>query len=295
MSQLPKKILFVINPISGSGKQKNIGGVIERYLDKFKFSFELVFTTHPKHAEEIILQQQAHFDIIIAVGGDGSVNQIGTSLINSPVVFGIIPAGSGNGLARHLNIPLNFKGAIELINAHQQPIKIDVAKMNGHYFLSTAGTGFDAHVAWKFSTATTRGFLTYAKITLQELFKYKIKKYKLEINDQIIEMNALAVTIANSNQYGNNAYVSPQSKLDDGFLRLIVVKAFPVYYVPLIIFHLFNKSLLKSKFVIQHTLKRIVITSPTEHVQLDGESLTMEQKLNIEIIPHCLHIIGNIQ
>jgi YegS/Rv2252/BmrU family lipid kinase len=295
MSQLPKKILFVINPISGSGKQKNIGGVIERYLDKFKFSFELVFTTHPKHAEEIILQQQAHFDIIIAVGGDGSVNQIGTSLINSPVVFGIIPAGSGNGLARHLNIPLNFKGAIELINAHQQPIKIDVAKMNGHYFLSTAGTGFDAHVAWKFSTATTRGFLTYAKITLQELFKYKIKKYKLEINDQIIEMNALAVTIANSNQYGNNAYVSPQSKLDDGFLRLIVIKAFPVYYVPLIIFHLFNKSLLKSKFVVQHTLKRIVITSPTEHVQLDGESLTMEQKLNIEIIPHCLHIIGNIQ
>jgi len=295
MSQLPKKILFVINPISGSGKQKNIGGVIERYLDKFKFSFELVFTTHPKHAEEIILQQQAHFDIIIAVGGDGSVNQIGTSLINSPVVFGIIPAGSGNGLARHLNIPLNFKGAIELINAHQQPIKIDVAKMNGHYFLSTAGTGFDAHVAWKFSTATTRGFLTYAKITLQELFKYKIKKYKLEINDQIIEMNALAVTIANSNQYGNNAYVSPQSKLDDGFLRLIVIKAFPVYYVPLIIFHLFNKSLLKSKFVVQHTLKRIVITSPTEHVQLDGESLTMEQKLNIEIIPHCLNIIGNIQ
>ena len=295
MSQLPKKILFVINPISGSGKQKNIGGVIERYLDKFKFSFELVFTTHPKHAEEIILQQQAHFDIIIAVGGDGSVNQIGTSLINSPVVFGIIPAGSGNGLARHLNIPLNFKGAIELINAHQQPIKIDVAKMNGHYFLSTAGTGFDAHVAWKFSTATTRGFLTYAKITLQELFKYKIKKYKLEINDQIIEMNALAVTIANSNQYGNNAYVSPQSKLDDGFLRLIVIKAFPVYYVPLIIFRLFNKSLLKSKFVVQHTLKRIVITSPTEHVQLDGESLTMEQKLNIEIIPHCLHIIGNIQ
>ena len=295
MSQLPKKILFVINPISGSGKQKNIGDVIERHLDKFKFSFELVFTTHPKHAEEIILQQQAHFDIIIAVGGDGSVNQIGTSLINSPVVFGIIPAGSGNGLARHLNIPLNFKGAIELINSYQKPIKIDVAKMNGHCFLSTAGTGFDAHVAWKFSTATTRGFLTYAKITLQELFKYKIKKYKLEINDQIIEVNALAVTIANSNQYGNNAYVSPQSKLDDGFLRLIVIKAFPVYYAPLIIFRLFNKSLLKSKFVVQHTLKRIVITSPTEHVQLDGESLTMEQKLNIEIIPHCLHIIGNIQ
>jgi len=295
MSQLPKKILFVINPISGSGKQKNIGGVIERYLDKFKFSFELVFTTHPKHAEEIILQQQAHFDIIIAVGGDGSVNQIGASLINSPVVFGIIPAGSGNGLARHLNIPLNFKGAIELINSYQQPIKIDVAKMNGHCFLSTAGTGFDAHVAWKFSTATTRGFLTYAKITLQELFKYKIKKYKLEINDQIIEVNALAVTIANSNQYGNNAYVSPQSKLDDGFLRLIVIKAFPVYYAPLMIFRLFNKSLLKSKFVDMHKLKRIVITSPTEHVQLDGESLTMEQKLNIEIIPHCLHIIGNIQ
>ena len=125
--------------------------------------------------------------------------------------------------------------------------------------------------------------------------KYKIKKYELEINDQIIEVHALAVIKANSNQYGNNAYVSPQSNLDDGFLRLIIIKAFPVYYAPLMIFRLFNKSLLKSKFVDMHKLKKIVITSPTEHVQLDGESLTMKQKLNIKIIPHCLHIIGNIQ
>ena len=295
MSQFPKKILFVVNPVSGSGKQKKIGSIIERYLDKFKFSFELVFTTHPKHAEEILLEQQEHFDIIIAVGGDGSVNQIGTLLINSPVVFGIIPAGSGNGLALHLNIPLNFKGAIELINSYQHSIKMDVAKINEHYFLSTAGTGFDAHVAWKFSTASTRGFLTYAKITLQELFKYKIKKYTLEINDQIIEVHALAVTVANSNQYGNNAYVSPQSKLDDGFLRLIIIKAFPIYYAPLMIFRLFNKSLLKSKFVDTYKLKKIVMTSPTEHIQLDGKPLTIKQKLHIKVIPHCLHIIGNIQ
>ena len=157
-------------------------------------------------------------------------------------------------MARHLNILLNFKGAIELINSYQQPIKMDIAKMNGHCFLSTAGTGFDAHVAWKFSTATTRGFLTYAKIILQELFRYKITKYELEINDQTIKMKALAVTIANSNQYGNNAYVSPQSKLNDSFLRLISIKSFPFYYAPLLVFRLFNKNLLKSKFVFQHTL-----------------------------------------
>ena len=288
------RILFVINPISGSGKQKNIGPVIERYLDENKFSFELVFTTYHKHVEEIILQQRHDFDIMIAVGGDGSVNQMGALLINSPVIFGIIPAGSGNGLARHLNIPLNFKGAIELINSYKDPMKIDVAKINEQYFLSTAGTGFDAHVAWKFSTATTRGFLTYAKITLQELFKYKIKKYILLIDDQIIEIRALAVTLANSNQYGNNAYVSPESKLDDGFLRLIIVKEFPFYYAPLLIFQLFNKGLLKSKFVDQYILKKMVMTSPTKQVQLDGESLTMEQKLNIEVIPNCLNIIGNI-
>ena len=294
MSQFIKKILFIVNPISGKGKQKNIASLIERYLDKDKFSFELKFTTHQNHAREIIIKQQDYFDILIAVGGDGSVNQIGTLLINSQVIFGIVPAGSGNGLARHLNIPINFKGAIEVINSHREPMKIDVAKINEKYFLSTAGTGFDAHVAWKFSISSTRGFLTYAKITLRELFKYRIKKYELMFNDQIIEIPAFIITIANSNQYGNNAYVSPESKLDDGFLRLIIVKPFPFYYVPLLIFRLFNKSLLKSKFVDQFTLKKLSINSPYKKVQLDGESVTMRRKINIEIVPNCLNVISNI-
>ena len=294
MSQFIKKILFIVNPISGKGKKKNIPAVIERYLDKDKFSFELKFTTHQNHVREIIIKQQDYFDILIAVGGDGSVNQIGTLLINSQVIFGIVPAGSGNGLARHLNIPINFKGAIEVINSHREPMKIDVAKINEKYFLSTAGTGFDAHIAWKFSTSNTRGFLTYAKITFRELFNYRIKKYELMFNDQIIEIPAFIITIANSNQYGNNAYVSPESKLDDGFLRLIIVKPFPFYYVPLLIFRLFNKSLLKSKFVDQFTLKKLSINSPYKKVQLDGESVTMRRKINIEIVPNCLNVIGNI-
>ena len=288
------KILFVVNPISGNGKQKKIGLVIQRYLNKDKFSFALKFTKHHKHAEEITHKHRNDFEIIIAVGGDGSVNQIGTSLINSPTIFGIIPAGSGNGLARHLNIPLNFKKAIDVINSYKHPMKIDVAKINEQYFLSTAGTGFDAHVAWKFSTAASRGFLTYAKIVLHELFKYKIKKYKLEINGQMIEINGFLVTIANSNQYGNNAFVSPKSELDDGFLRLIIIKPFPFYYIPLLIFQLFNKSLLKSKFVDHYIIKKMIMISPSQQVQLDGESIIMRRELKIEIIPNCLNIIGNI-
>ncbi len=294
MSQLIKKILFIVNPISGKRKQKNIASVIERYLDKDKFSFKLKFTIHQNHAKEIILKQHNYFDIIIAVGGDGSVNQMGALLINSHVIFGIVPAGSGNGLARHLKIPIDFKGAIEVINSYREPIKIDVAKINEKYFLSTAGTGFDAHVAWKFSTSSTRGFLTYAKITLRELFKYRIKKYELIFNDQIIEIPAFIITIANSNQYGNNAYVSPESKLDDGFLRLIIVKPFPFYCMPLLIFRLFNKTLLKSTFVDHFTFKKLGINSPFQKVQLDGESITIREKINIEIIPNCLNIIGNI-
>ena len=294
MSQLIKKILFIVNPISGNGKQKNIASIIKRYLDKDKFSFKLKFTKHQDHARQIILQQKDYFDILIAVGGDGSVNQIGTLLINSQVIFGIVPAGSGNGLARHLNIPLNFESAIDVINSYREPMKIDVAKINEKYFLSTAGTGFDAHIAWKFSTSNTRGFLTYAKITFRELFNYRIKKYELMFNDQIIEIPAFIITIANSNQYGNNAYVSPESKLDDGFLRLIIVKPFPFYYMPLLIFRLFNKSLLKSKFVNHFTLKKLSINSPFQKVQLDGESITIKRKINIEIIPNCLNIIGNL-
>ena len=293
MSQLIKKILFIVNPVSGKGKQKNIASVIERYLDKDRFSFELKFTKNENHAREIILKQQNYFDILIAVGGDGAVNQMGALLINSQVIFGIVPAGSGNGLARHLKIPLNFKGAINVINSFHKPMKIDVAKMNDEYFLSTAGTGFDAHVAWKFSTSNTRGFFTYAKIALSELFKYKIEKYELIFNDQMIDIPAFIVTIANSNQFGNNAYVSPESKLDDGFLRLIIVKPFPFYYMPLLIYRLFNKSLLKSKFVDHFTLKKLCINSPFQKVQLDGESIIMGRKINIEVIPSCLNIIGN--
>jgi diacylglycerol kinase (ATP) len=288
------KTLFIINPIAGNGKQKKILPLIDKYLDKSKFSYDIKFTEYHEHALAIVSEAKEHYEIIVAVGGDGSVNQIGSMLIDSPCIMGIIPSGSGNGLARHLEIPLSFKGAINLINNYKKGSKIDIGVLNNRFFTSTAGIGFDAHVGWKFSKASKRGFLTYVKITLKELFNYKLKEYQLISDKQPQLFKALLVTVANSNQYGNNAYISPNSKLNDGYLRVLVVHPFPFYAAPGLVLKLFSKRILSSKYVTEYRLKKMTLISPSEEVQMDGEPYLMPHELNISILKQSLNIIGNI-
>ncbi|MCB9334734.1 MAG: YegS/Rv2252/BmrU family lipid kinase [Flavobacteriales bacterium] len=289
------KILFIVNPISGTGKQKNIEHLINSAIDNSKFEVNIKYTEFAGHAQTIVKNEHPHFDIIVAVGGDGSVHEVGTSLINTNTTLGIIPAGSGNGLARHLKIPMNITKALSFINSISSSNykKIDTIKLNDDYFLGTAGIGFDAHIGWKFATAPKRGFWSYIKITFKEFFSYQEQSYQLTVDDKKHELTALLITIANSNQYGNNAFISPNSKLDDGYFRVIALKKFPLFYAPLLVYQLFTKKITQSRFITELKGKKLTFSPPSPEMHLDGEPIRIEKEINIEVLPQSLNIISN--
>jgi len=202
----------------------------------------------------------------------------------------IIPTGSGNGLARHLNIPIDLKKSILLLNAYQTKL-IDTVKINDYNFLGTAGIGFDAHVGWKFSEAKRRGFLSYIKIAIKEYFNYAEEEYTIKIDEDQYHLKAMLITFANSNQYGNNAIVSPNSVIDDGYLRLIILKRFSLFYAPKFIYLLFNKKLDKFKYYQEFKGKNIQINTNKDEIHIDGEPLKMNSPINLAIIPKSLKII----
>lgn len=285
-------ILFIINPISGTVKKSGVQELIKNNLDLAKFKYTIVYTQYAGHAIEIAKKEANHYQIIVAVGGDGTVHEVGIGLINTNTILGIIPMGSGNGLARHLKIPMSTKKAILLLNTFK--IKtIDAVKINGTYFLGAAGVGFDAHISNLFSKAEKRGFLTYLKISIKEYFNYKEQEYQLTIEDKIYTKKAFLITFSNSNQYGNNAFIAPNSVIDDGWISIIILKKFTlIYAIPLAI-KLFTKKINSSRFVEEIKIKKAQIISPKQEIHLDGEPSLIEKTINIEVLPLSLKVISN--
>lgn len=256
-----------------------------------KFDVDIKYTEKAKHAIEITTSNAGKYNIIAAVGGDGSVNEIGKNLINTNTTLAIIPAGSGNGLARDLGIPMNIKKAILLINKGHTKL-IDVIKINNDYFLGTAGVGFDAYISWKFDEAPKRGFWTYLKVALKGFLKYEPQDYIINYDGkETIISKGMLVTFANSKQYGNNILISPNSKIDDGQVKLIAVRKFPLIYFPVFAFYLLSKQIHKFKFTIEVTSNKITMFSPKQEMHIDGEPIKMDNKLEIEVIPKSLKIL----
>lgn len=251
----------------------------------------LKYTERAKHAIEITNNNADKFDIIVAVGGDGSINEIGKSLINTNTTLAIIPAGSGNGLARDLHIPMQIKKALLLINEGKTKL-IDTIKINDDYFLGTAGVGFDAYISWKFEEAPTRGILTYIKVAFKGFWTYKSSDYTAFYDEKETTIKkGLLVTFSNSKQYGNNFFISPKSKIDDGLVKLITVKKFPLIYLPIFGFYLLSQQINKFKFTEEISSKKITLTSPINEIHIDGEAIRMDNKLEVEVIPQSLNVI----
>jgi diacylglycerol kinase (ATP) len=287
-----KKILFIVNPISGTQKQKRIEKWIEEGLDKSKFSFAIEHTTHQGHATELSKTAvEKEIDIIVAVGGDGTVNEVGQTLIGSSTVLGIIPTGSGNGLARHLKIPLNFTKAINVINKCNVR-KIDTATVNDKVFLSVAGVGYDAFVARKFSKAAKRGFISYFRIVTAEYPKYTPKKYELEIDGKKITRRAMLVTFANSNQFGNNASIDPKACIDDGYIDVCIVRRIPLLLIPFYVPFLFTKTFHKTHYIEIIKAKEVrIVRKKGKTIHFDGDPFKMSKILDMKINPLSLNII----
>lgn len=287
-----KRILFIVNPISGVSKKGLLVKHIEATIDKSKFEYTILYTEGPGHATKICEAYTAmETDMIVAVGGDGSVNEVAKGLVGSSTALGIIPAGSGNGLAHHLKIPVNSKKAIEIINQHKV-IKIDTGSINEQLFVSIAGIGFDGFVAQKFAQKSRRGFLTYARIVAEEYPTYKPLNYKIEINEKLINTKALFIGFANSDQFGYGTSIAPHAKIDDGLLDVIIMQKPSVIEIPLLASLLYWRKvdLWKNMEIIKAS-ELTVEMEDERWVNLDGEPKLLGVKLHIKVAPQSLNII----
>lgn len=285
------KILFIVNPVSGGKTKESIPQVINHYFKDKKI--DIIFTNKTGHATEIVKKGiDQGFTTFVAVGGDGTVNEIAKALINTHYNLGILPFGSGNGLARHNKIPMDLHEAILTLKSNFS-IKIDTCTLNQNPFINMAGVGFDAHIGQLFGKDKKRGFKSYIKTTIQEFKNYLPQKYTLFINRKKITEKAFLVSFANSSQYGNNAYISPEAQITDGKLNVTWIKPFGFFGFFDIAIRLFLKNIHHSNHVITfESSDEIEIVREKEGVyHLDGEPYQGPKNIKIAILPLSLNLI----
>ena len=286
-----KKICFIVNPVSGLGRQQVIEKLIDQRLDRTLFDYEIVYTNAPKHATELANQAAAdNFNIVVAVGGDGSVNETAKGLIGSNTAMAIMPAGSGSGLARHLNIPLDLKKALGLINNGTET-KIDTIQLNEQPFVNVAGVGFDAHIGWEFSKFGKRGFSSYIKVIIREFPKYNAQDFELIIDGKSIHKKAFLISFANGSQWGNNAHIAPLADIADGVMDIAILKDFSLLNVLSIGYKLFRKTLHESSHLEILKAKEVIVKQTGTIAHIDGEPIEVGNTILIKVNPLSLKVI----
>lgn len=288
---MKNKIIFIINPISGVGRHKAIEKLIDQKLNKNIYDYELAYTKAPKHAIELSKQGALEsFKIIVAVGGDGSVNEVSRGVIGSDSTLAILPCGSGNGTARHMKIPLNLVKAMDIINRGNSST-IDTFNVNNEIAINTAGIGFAAHIAHEFSRLKKRGFTNYLKIAVRDSLKYRSQPCEVDLHGEIQKLNAFIIDIANGGQWGNNAVIAPHAENNDGLLDLCVIRNFPLVNFPIMATRLFTQSIHNSGFVRITKMKEAIIRQEKNYAHIDGEPVIIGNELRIKINPLSLRVL----
>ena len=259
-----------------------------------KFDYRIAETQHAGHATDLAREAvEEGVDLVVAVGGDGTVNEVGRSLINTKSALGILPCGSGNGLARHLNLPMNLKKCIDIINCYDVKA-LDYGIINDHPFFCTCGMGFDAFISMKFAEAGKRGPITYMQKVLEEGLSYEPETYVIEDEDGTHRYKAFLVSAANASQYGNNAYIAPQASMSDGLLDIIIMEPFDLIEAPQVAIELFNKTLDKNLKIKTFRAKHIHIRRKKEGViHYDGDPITSDADVDISVVPKGINIVVN--
>jgi YegS/Rv2252/BmrU family lipid kinase len=289
-----KNITFIINPISGSVKKNNIPDIIEETIDKSLFNYSIRETEKAGYAAEIAYEaQQNGIDVVVAVGGDGTVNEVARSIVHSNTALGIIPCGSGNGLARHLLLPMDPKKSVEIINRcviHD----LDYGIINEIPFFCTCGMGFDAFISMKFAEAGKRGPVTYIENVLREGLTYKPETYHIEDETGTLIRKAFLISCANASQYGNNAYIAPQASMSDGLLDVIIMEPFDVLEAPQVAIEMMNKTLDKNQKIKTFRTKHIHIHREKEgYIHYDGDPVMTTADVDIQLVHKGIKMIVN--
>ena len=289
-----KRIVFVVNPISGTQGKKAILKWIDERLDRSLYDYSIVKTEYAGHATQIAANAVTEkVDVVVAIGGDGTINEIARSLVHTDTALGIIPCGSGNGLARHLRIPMEPKAAIDILNRGCE-LCIDYGKINNIPFFCTCGVGFDAFISLKFADSGKRGLLTYLENTLHESLTYQPETYEIENEEGTMKYKAWLIACGNASQYGNDAYIAPQASLTDGLMDVTIMEPFTVLDVPSLSFQLFNKTIDQNSRVKTMRAKKIKIHRVNDGVMhFDGDPLMAGKELEVEIISAGLRVIAS--
>ena len=291
MSQ-KKHVRFIVNPISGINEKESVVKAVEETIDREKYDFSILSTLYAGHAEEIArMAANEGVDIVAAVGGDGTINEVGRALAHTETAMAVVPCGSGNGLARHLRIPINPMRAVKVINEGQEE-KIDYGIIDGHPFFCTCGVGFDAFVSLKFANSGKRGILSYLENALRESVSYSPETYEIENSEGTVKYKAFLITCANASQYGNNAFIAPHASLTDGLMDITVLEPFSVIDVPTLSYQLFNKTIDQNSRI--KTMRDTKITIRRAHggvLHYDGDPVMGGKTIEVEIVHQGLKVI----
>ena len=287
-------VWFIVNPISGTTDKSKIVNLIPDYMEAARFDVKIWYTEFKGHAARIAHKAvEEDINVVVAVGGDGTVNEVARCLIHTKTALGIIPCGSGNGLARHLFIPMNPEGALQVLSTCAIEA-LDYGMINDTPFFCTCGMGFDAFVSSRFAKSERRGLLTYIDNTLREGLRYRPDTYEIEIDGEKQHYKAFLIACANASQYGNNVFIAPQASMSDGLMDVTIMEPFTVLEAPQIAIQLFNKTIDKNSRIRTFKCKslRIHRNSPGV-IHFDGDPKDEGTDIDVRLVPKGIHMVVN--
>lgn len=290
----PTKVLFIANPISGTRNKQPIIDSVPSFLDAERFEWEVAWTDHRGHAAELAQQAaETGIDVCVAIGGDGTVNEVARSLRHSQTALAIIPMGSGNGLARHLQIPLDPDGALKVLS--RCDIKdLDYGMINDRPFFCTCGMGFDAFISEKFAGSGKRGLSTYIENTLRGSLSYQPETYEVIVDGQTEHYHAFLIACGNASQYGNNFYIAPQASMSDGLLDVTIIEPLNVLEAPQVVLQMMQKTLDTNSHVRTFRCHSLHVHRDQPGViHYDGEPAEAGTDIDIRLIPKGLRVVVN--
>lgn len=292
MNSEGKKVFFIINKYSGTGNSRDLEEMIGTACKEHARDYALAYTEGRNHATTLAAQAASSgFHTVVAVGGDGTVNEVAQALLNGPVCMGILPKGSGNGLARHLGIPLKLNLALDCL-FRSQTIAMDTFRLNGSLSLNVSGIGFDGYIAELFGMDKKRGLEGYTRLILNEFMDFTEFEAEITSEGKAERKNAFVIAIANSSQYGNNARIAPAASVQDGLLNISILKKVPPYRLDFV-YSFFAGTIDQSAYCETFRVAQasIQLHAPM-YFHIDGEAAGRAAQFNIEMLPASLRVMA---
>lgn len=287
-SEQIKKSLFILNPAAGVLPVKLI---LSAELKRRRNELSTFKSLSIDESGVQIRNSFSDYDVFVAAGGDGTVRSIASQLVGTDKILGVLPMGSGNGFARELGFKPNIPSLLKDIRKSER-ILIDIIEINDHICLNVAGTGLDSFVAHSFDKLSTRGFWSYVYVTFLNFIRLKPVHVTIELDGETFEEDLFTFTIANTRQFGNNAYIAPEAKPNDGIIDIVMVKPFPKFKAPLIVYRLFTGTLGKSKYVRYiKTDKPFILHTDETRFHIDGEPVEIKGDIRVSIRRNALSVL----